>query len=184
MRTVSNENFGLVIAYVVPGATVLAGAGLLCRPVDRWLSWSAASGPTVSGFLYATLASIGLGVFVNTLRLLTVDAFHHRTGIRKRRWEYGQLQRNMAAIEFVVLNQFRFYQFHGNLVIALGLLLCEMIVAGQATTGVVLLVVAAQTILFVASRQLLRNYYLRLGDVLGADVRDGAARGNTHSESE
>jgi hypothetical protein len=68
---VSSSNFGLAIAFLVPGFTVLWGVSYFDETVRHWLSGSSTAMPTVGGFLYVTLASLAAGVAAKA------DAAHH-----------------------------------------------------------------------------------------------------------
>ena len=61
MTEVSATNFGLLIAYRVPGFTALWGTSYFSETVRHWLSGSGATTPTVGGFMYITLASVAAG---------------------------------------------------------------------------------------------------------------------------
>ncbi len=58
----SNENFGLVIAYVLPGFVALWGVAYFSPTVESWITASQQGAPSVAGFMYVTLASIGTGL--------------------------------------------------------------------------------------------------------------------------
>lgn len=168
MKNLSSHNFGILIAYILPGFVVLFGIGFWSVTVQSWLAVNPQKAPTIAGFLYVTVASLGIGVVLNTLRRHTLDLFHHFLGIKKAHWNYSDLQENISAIEFVIANQFRFYQFHGNLFLAL--LFTFVAYELQATTwnwwhfGFFL---AVESIVFLGSRDNFRNYYLRLEEILG-----------------
>jgi len=168
VKTINNDSFGVLIAYVVPGCTALVGIGFLSETVERWLGAVPSTVPTISGFLYGTLASVGLGVLANTVRGLVIDPIHHATGIEKHEWDYAVLQQNLAAVEFIVLNQFRFHQFHGNTMVALAVAYAAF---ESSTQGFSLLslvgFLTVEVVLLLGSRRALRLYYCRLQDVLG-----------------
>ena len=65
MQSVSNANFGPLIAYLVPGATVLVGAGQFVPTLHVWLVAMPADPPTIGGFLYLTIASLAAGMTVS-----------------------------------------------------------------------------------------------------------------------
>jgi len=171
MRPVNQQNLGVIIAYLIPGFTALWGASHFSVTLRGWLGASPAASPTVSGFLYVTLASLGLGIFVNTLRRLTIDPLHHRTGIVPRDWDYAQLQENITAVEFLVAHQFRYYQFHANLCIALGFTtLVHLSRPGAWSWSKLSVILVVEVILWLGSRDNLWSYFRRLEDVLGKTV--------------
>ncbi len=118
MKQVSSDNFGILIAYVLPGFVTLIGVSFFSETARAWLGSAPTNSPTVSGFLYVTLASIGAGRVVSTIRWLIIDTIHHRTGIPNRKWDYSVLNERFHAYQFLVSNQYRYYQFYGNVLVA------------------------------------------------------------------
>jgi hypothetical protein len=167
VHPVSHENLGVTIAYILPGFLALWGLGCLSPTIDSWLNSSSGAAPSVGGFLYVALASLALGIFANILRRLLIDPIHHRTGIAKKQWKYILLQDRIDAIQFIVLHQFRYYQFAGNSILALAftatvfeLCLPNWTWQHNAACGVV------EVALYFGSRDNLRLYYRRLEEVL------------------
>ena len=97
MIEVSSSNFGLLIAFPLPGFVVLWGAGYFSETVRVWLSTSGDSAPTVGGFMYVTLASVAAGVTVSTVRWAIIDTIHRWTGLPPPTWDFSRLQENVAA---------------------------------------------------------------------------------------
>lgn len=183
MREIRQDNFGLLIAYVLPGFVVLWGVGLFVVPVRGWLGLRPDEPPTVSGFLYVTLASVGAGLLVSTVRWLLVDTLHHWTGIPRRRWDYSRLQEHIVAFEFLVRNQYRYYQAHANSFVAVAFASVALAVSNGGLSiadGVGL--AAVETVLWLGSRNNLRNYHERVEKLLGRETEqeDGS---KTQSET-
>ena len=176
MKEVSSSNFGLLIAFLLPGFVVLWGASYFSETIALWLSGSGAT-PTVGGFMYVTLASVAAGVTVSTVRWAVIDTIHRWTGLPQPHWDFSRLQDNVAA--YNVLNEihYKFYQFHGNLLIALFFVYVARRVhfgflaepLGWVDLGCLLLSV----ILFVGSRDTLRKYYVRVSQLLGSGRPSG-----------
>lgn len=171
MNAVTGRNFGILIAYLVPGFVVLWSLREHSEIIRSWLGSSPTPTPTVGGFLYGTVASLALGIMVSTVRWLVIDAIHHHTGLREPTWDFSRLQMNLAAFEAAVENHYRYYQFYGNMLVA-------MIIAaigGQPLPGLPLGAATASTavvifltaVLFVASRDALRKHYARTAMLLG-----------------
>ena len=110
MRDVTNQNFGLLIAYVLPGVTALWGASYLSPTVRVWLGSAPADAPTVGGFLYLTIAAVAAGLIASTVRWAVVDTLHHVTGIPRPTWDFSRLQSNISAFNLIVEHQYRYYQ--------------------------------------------------------------------------
>jgi len=172
MKDVTTSNFGLLIAYLLPGFTVLWGISYLVPSVQVWLGVVPSTAPTVGGFLYITIASIGAGMIVSTLRWLIIDTIHHWTGICPGDWDFAQLQSNVAAFDVLGENHYRYYQFYGNGAIALPFLYIARWFSthnfwppplGWGLLGVL----GLEILLFAGSRDTIRKYYSRLSVLLG-----------------
>ena len=171
VKDVTTSNFGLLIAFVLPGFVLLWGIAPYSQTVTHWLAHANSDAPTVGGFLYVTLASVGLGQLVSTLRWLLIDSLHHRTGITPPAWSFRELRSKEAsgAFERLVDDHYRFYQFHANGFVALTLaFLTHGVATGFSTSGFVA-VVLCDVLLFVGSRDTLSRYYRRAEQVLAPE---------------
>ncbi|MEM7625862.1 MAG: hypothetical protein AAF333_09545 [Planctomycetota bacterium] len=121
MKDISNRNFGLLIAHVLPGFIALWGLQAVSPTVRVWLSAasSASDLPTVGGFLYVTLASVALGMAVGAIRWCVIDWLHHHTGLPRPTWDDSKLQQNLHAFDLLVEHHYRYYQFHSNTIVSL-----------------------------------------------------------------
>src|SRR5207248_5067323 len=119
MKESSVTNFGLLVAFLLPGFVALWGVSYVSEAVRQWLGASPDSAPSVGGFLYVTLASVMAGLTVSTVRWIAIDSIHHLTGIAPPAWDCSRLQENVAA--FDMLNEFyyRYYQFYANMAVAI-----------------------------------------------------------------
>ncbi len=174
MREVSNANFGLLIAYVLPGFVSLLAVGHLAPGVWTWLLASpgnGAAGPTVATVLYLTLGPVGAGLTASTVRWAVMDWLHHHTGIPRPNWDDAKLQEKLGAFEALVENHYRYYQFYGNTCVALLLLLAARRAnASQAAfwfDGFDGVIVGLFVIFWAGSRDTLRRYYTRATVLLG-----------------
>ncbi|MBI1827235.1 MAG: hypothetical protein HY287_03535 [Planctomycetes bacterium] len=174
MTEVSNANFGLFIAYVLPGFVSLLAVGYLVPGVWTWLLASpgaGAGGPTVASFLYLSLSSVGAGLTASTVRWVVMDWLHHHTGVPRPNWDDARLQEKLGAFEALVENHYRYYQFYGNSCVALAFLFAARRVGG----GVALIgfdgfdgvIVGIFVIFWAGSRDTLRRYYTRATVLLG-----------------
>ena len=111
MQSVSNANFGPLIAYLVPGATVLLGASPFSPVVRSWFGASPAAAPTIGGFLYLTTASIAVGMTVSAIRWAVVDTMHSRTGLPLPPLDFSQLGKHVLAYALLIEIHYRHYLF-------------------------------------------------------------------------
>jgi hypothetical protein len=166
------QNFGLIIAYLLPGFVGVAGLGEVSGHVATWLSLNPTTDPTVAGFLFVGLASLALGLLLSGVRWVVVDSSHHWTGIRPPNLDFRNLQDNLLAYNLAVEHNYRYYQFYANMLVAIALLcICHGIATRSwpltwaGTVGILCL----ESILWYASRDCLRRYYTRVSQILGAD---------------
>ncbi|OWY64930.1 hypothetical protein B7486_44595 [cyanobacterium TDX16] len=180
MGELSARNFGLVIAYLLPGFIAVVALSGPIPEVASWLAASPEGQPTVGGFLYVTVTSLAAGMFVSSVRWLTIDSLHHRTGVKPPTWDFSKLQSNLTAYGLLVEFHYRYYQFNANtlVVVAFAYLLrltgdCRWC-GGPGWTDVGFLI--GEVVLFATSRDTLRKYYARVSQVL-------AASGNSRKET-
>lgn len=61
MAEVTQSNFGLLIAYLLPGAILISSFSDRSPVIRTWLGASTES-PTIGGFLFITLAAVFAGM--------------------------------------------------------------------------------------------------------------------------
>lgn len=163
----SLNDFGLVIAFVLPGLTFLFGCRYLSKEVQSVASLESLSAMSISSLVLFVLLSIAAGLLVQTIRWLLIDTFHHHTGIRPGKWDFAKLPSNLSAFDGLTENHYRFYQFYAGMVIGLiWILICHQY-AQHINLGTTDLVIVAITVLMLlGSRDTLRKYYSRLDAIL------------------
>lgn len=170
MNTLTDRNFGLLIAYVIPGLIVVAALQGEFPILQAWLRTSSFDSPTIGGFLYATIASVGAGLAVSALRWLIVDAIYHRTGIPEPNWNFEVLQENIDAFTGAVDNHYRYYQAYANTLTALIVSVLARFLTLQespvSSPAIAVLFAGIVFLFFVASRDALRKYYARTNAIL------------------
>jgi hypothetical protein len=170
MRDLSPFNFGLIIAYLVPGFVALWGTSYHSPTVRGWLAAVPQTAPSVGGLLYATLAAVAAGVILSAFRWALIEPLHHRTGVRPPDWDFTRLDRSLPAYQAMVEQHFRYHQFCANMVIALVFAYFARMAAvsvsayqwGWLDLGCAMIVI----VLFAGSRDALAKYYQRAGAVL------------------
>gem|GEM_PF-1100355 len=173
MRSVSGRNFGLLIAYVLPGMLVLLGLAAGNADVRGWLATAAAQsgGATVGGFLYVTLAAVAAGLTASTVRWAVIDPLHHATGVERPHWDDSKLQAQLGAFDALVENHYRYYQNAANSVVGLATILVGRHFGGTGSIRFMSLdtaIVAVCILFWAGSRDSLKRYYRRTSVLLGA----------------
>ena len=174
MQSVSNANFGPLIAYLVPGATVLGGVSQFSPLLQGWFATGICVAPTIGGFLYVTVASIATGMTVSAVRWAILDTLHARTGLTLPTLDFSRLGANVQAFGLLIEIHYEHYLFYGNMfvatVIAYG---CYRTRLGSVwPLGWPDAVFAfLELVFFATSRDTLRKYYARGQQLLGPSVR-------------
>ncbi len=174
MSDISSRNFGLLIAYLIPGFIVIWGLGQWSPEVAAWLAGSDGSGPTIGGFLIISIASIAAGMTASALRWALVDTIHHATGVHRPDWSDVFLHERIKAYEWLVENHYRYYQFYANTLVAL--ISAHVFwriatpITGFTSLEIDASLVALDLVFFAGSRDALRRYYRRTQDLLGGNT--------------
>src|SRR5258706_5960645 len=111
-----NRNFGLVIAFLLPGFVALAGIAPFSPLVRAWLS-----GPETMNFfapLYALLAATAVGMVVSAFRWLIIDGVHSLTGLGPPAFNARALEERPASFAALVESHYRYSPFYWNTLIA------------------------------------------------------------------
>jgi len=170
VRDLSPFDFGLIVAYLVPGFVVLWGLSLHFPIVAGWLAVAPQSAPTIGDLLYTTLASVACGMTVNAVRWAIIDTIHHHTGIPPPACDYSLLPERLAAFQSVVEDHYRFFQHYANMLVALGFTyVAQRTALGPRAAGWGMLDIGFVVIgvfLFLGSCDSLRKYYRKAGELL------------------
>lgn len=164
MPTVSNDNFGPLVAYLVPGATVLVGLSPFLPAIRTWLAAEPAGSPTIGGFLYLTLAALAAGMTVSAIRWALVDTLHRFTGLPPPRVDFRSLGRSVDAFVLLIDIHYRHYQFYANMLVAVAIAYVGYRIRNGSLSNVGwpdLVFVLLEGIFLATSRDTLQKYYSR-----------------------
>lgn len=177
MGDVSSHNFGLLIAYIVPGFVVLLGISCHSETVRLWLGADPSANQTIGGFLHSTVAAVGAGMLINAVRWHTVDLLHHLTGVPKKNWDYSQLPERIDAFRFLVGNQFRYYEFYSNTFVASAIAFTAWAITQKSVPAwLVICFLSGEIVLWSASRRTLSHYLCRTESFLRSNETDRLGR--------
>ena len=172
MSTLSSQNFGLIIAYLLPGFVALWGVSDFSPTVASWIVASQEGSPTVAGFMYVTLASLAAGVTVSAVRWAVIDQLHHATGVKPPAWTFAHLEGKLQGYVTLVENHYKFYQFYANMVVALVFSGAANLLSSPSSPplrpGTAVAFLALEAVLLAGSRDALRKYYSRTQQLLNS----------------
>jgi hypothetical protein len=175
MQSLSNDNFGPLVAYLVPGATALWGMSEFSPEVRSLFAISASDAPTIGGFLYLTLLSLGIGMTVTAIRWVIVDSLHRITGLKPPILNFAHLHERTDAFALLIEIHYRHYQFYSNMFIATAIVyLCyglksESLLPFGAWT---ILLFVLEAIFLVTSRDTLSKYFIRSQQLLSTSQKE------------
>ncbi len=173
MKDVTSNNFGVLIAYLVPGATALWGLSSFSQSLRAWIAATPSDAPTISGFLYLTVASLAVGMTVTAIRWACVDLVHTATGLTAPELDFSLLPGKVDAFNLLIEIHYRHYQFYSNMFVATAITwICHRIniqppcQISWTDPGFLLV----ETVFFLTSRDTLRKYHQRTQQLLSSGL--------------
>jgi hypothetical protein len=163
-----NRQFGLIIAYLLPGFIALAGIAPLVPTVAGWLR--AGQTANLGAPIYALLAATAAGMIVSCFRWLIVDRIHLLAGVPGPVFNAQALEEQPGAFNYLVESHYRYYQFYANTLVALTWTysICRILhpspLLGIGTDVGMFFVAVA---LFAGSRDSLSKYRVRSKQLVG-----------------
>src|SRR4051812_42303126 len=97
--TTSSGQFGLIIAYVLPGFIGLAGLTPLIPVVGQWLRPVDQGDLGLGPPIYAILGAMAVGLVLSCFRWLLVDHVHRWTGVTAPTWNDSRLERTLNGFD-------------------------------------------------------------------------------------
>lgn len=168
-------NFGLLVAYLIPGATVLWGFSLFSPPLAALFVAAPPDAPTLGGFLYLTVASLAAGMTINAVRWAILDMIHAQTGLALPAFDFSKLGTNVEAFRLLIDIHYKHYQFHANMIVSTAITYAcyrthigWLCLWGWRDVSVATL----EIIFFAMSRDTLRKYYSRGSQLLAPSARE------------
>src|ERR1043165_6911240 len=111
----TNRQFGLMVAYLLPGFIGLGGIALLVPTVAQWLQpTTGQSGWDIAPPVYAVLAAVSVGMILSCFRWLVIDRIHAWTGVTGPAWDIERLEERITAFDYLVEHHYRYYQCYAN----------------------------------------------------------------------
>ncbi len=163
----SLNDFGLVIAYVIPGFAFLFGCSAYVHDLHALKQALDIGSLTVAALVILIILAVASGLLVQTIRWLLIDSIHHNSGIKPGSWDFKYLSEQMMAFERLTENHYRFYQFYSGMVVSLVWILGNRVSrVGALFESTNILLLGLSILMFLGSRDTLRKYYQRLNSIL------------------
>lgn len=168
----TEEYFGLAIAYLLPGTTLLLGLSYASPTVESWLAASPTAPASFAGFLFSSIAGLKVGLFVHGIRTLALDRLlYPLTGLERPKWREEKLEEKISAFNKLVENEFRYHQLWGGMFLALpAVLVLRRLSHNQFSWPIdpsEWIVLGLVPLCWYLSRTALRSYYNRTSALLG-----------------
>ncbi len=173
VKGVAGRQFGLIIAFLLPGFVGLWPVRHFSPVVASWFKAGVTQGSTFGGFLYITLASRAVGLVISAVRWGVIDTVHHVTCVRRPDHDFRKLKNNLQAVELIIENYYRFYQYYSNMFVGLIILYAGELMASKKFPWDVwnwsILFLFVEVVLFLGSRDSLSKYYKSIGDLVSPE---------------
>lgn len=169
MRGITDDNFGPIIAYLVPGLVVVAGFSQFSPTLRTWLAATPSGQPTIGGFLYVTIASLAVGMTVSAVRWAVIDTLHARTGLPTPHLDYSKLGANVTAYQLLIDIHYRHYLYYANMFVATAVAYVCYRLNLEAPTQLSwpdAAFLLLESVFLLTSRDTLRKYYQRGAQLL------------------
>lgn len=181
VRDITDKNFGLLIAYVIPGFVALWGVSYHSTVVAAWLSPSPQLPAGIEAVFFVGVASIAVGMTASAFRWAFLDTLFHFTGLQRPQWDDSRLPERLDAFDTIVEAHYKFYQCYSNSCIALAFTYAASMLNDRSPVPHPTLwtaaFVAIEIVFLGMSRDALRKYYARSARLLGT-VSRAERRGN------
>lgn len=170
MPDLTTKNFGILIAYVLPGFLSLWALQPYSATLRVWLAASATLPAGIEAVAFSTAASITAGMGLSAVRWLLVDTAMRRFGVVRPEWDDARYAANRDAFESLVDAHFRYYQFYAHTALVLPLFAVRAAVVSSSVPMPVVwfLFVMAEGTLLLAAHDALSRYYARTERLLGS----------------
>jgi hypothetical protein len=169
MKDVSDKNFGVIIAFLLPGFLLLWGLTYSHDELGKWLKdMSSKDAPLIGSFLFATIASLALGLLVSAFRSAIVDPLLYKTGLKRPRINSSKFKNKdtLAAFSAAIENHYRYYQYYANCFVAIAAAFGYYLVEKEPPAAQIwVLVVVTLIVLGRAAREELRSFNERAEDI-------------------
>jgi hypothetical protein len=159
----SSINFGLLIAYFLPGFIGLNGLRPLSGSVAIWFEAILDKDKSLGASFLILSAALVTGLIISACRDIMLERLHYATGVKCELFDYGKFidKDKRAVLQDLIANKYRYYQFYGNTLVASFFLLVSNLLRNSILNHKLSLTInfAVCVLLFMASREALTDMF-------------------------
>lgn len=156
-------DFGLMIAFFLPGTVTFFAMKYFSPDISTLFAAVLNKDENLGATFLIVAGSLVVGLITSAFRRAVLDWIHHHTGVEQLDFEYGKFVEKdwQALINEVVNTDYRFYQFYGNMLVALSFLCFARLVHVSVSEHPMsfILNILAIVLLFYSSRLALNDMY-------------------------
>jgi len=154
-------NFGLIIAYILPGTVAVYGLRYLSPRIDALWSILERGQAVLGPLILIGVSALAVGLIVSAFRVVVLERILYGTRIPKESIDYKKIANPDSRELFgqMVENVYRYEQFYGNVLLSLLLLsILRYFVADRpiaqtrSDIAAFVAIVASLVVLFIATR--------------------------------
>ena len=157
-------NFGLVIAYMIPGFSATYALASHVGTIDALLGGPGRV-PSTASVVPLLLIAVAIGIVINAISWVVIRPVIHRCGVREESGLVNKKLSNEDRLRYdqIVEATFRYHQFYSNMLVAVVLLGPMWLLSPRQS---IILRIASflltVMVLFLAARNALQQFYTGL----------------------
>ena len=115
-------NFGLVIAYLIPGFSATYALAPHVKAIDALLGGSERV-PSANAVVPLILMAVAVGIIINAISEVAIRPLIHRSGVKQPKVDTEKLtSEGRRRYDRMIENHFRYHQFFSNMLVSVLLL--------------------------------------------------------------
>ena len=121
MKNNFDLDFGLVIAFLLPGFIFIYGLSFSYCEVKAFLEAANLKSTSIGAFFLISLASLAVGLLISAIRWMIVDTVMNLIGIGNKNLKFASLKDKDALNGYMLIvdNHYRYYQYYANSLISI-----------------------------------------------------------------
>jgi hypothetical protein len=124
MKALPGFDFGIIIAFFLPGFVAIFALSYLSPRVSGIMSALLSKDQSFGASFITVAIALAAGMIISGIRAFVLDSLHQKTWKSMPDLDYSKLtdKDKLAVFNEAINNTYRFYQFYGNMFVALAFL--------------------------------------------------------------